>query len=304
MSDRLNWKYDGRAWPNRETSRFVKADGMRWHVQVAGSGPVLLLLHGTGASTHSWRDLAPLLAEHFTVVALDLPGHGFTSTPPSSRMSLPGMAKSVNALLAELDVNPVAAAGHSAGAAILAHMSLRNLLTAQTIISLNGAFMPLRGVPGSIFSPIAKVLSRSSLVPWLFAWRASDRKVVEKLIVDTGSTIDREGLDFYVQLARSTGHVAAALSMMANWNLSDLPHALPALRADLILIAGANDKTISPEESRKVHRLVEGSELIILPALGHLAHEEEPAMVADLIVKAQKKSGAAPGKAAPSRPIN
>ena len=81
MSDRLNWERDGRDWPNRAFSRFVQAGGLRWHVQVMGQGPVVLLLHGTGASTHSLRDLAPLLAEHFTVVAPDLPGHGFTAVP-------------------------------------------------------------------------------------------------------------------------------------------------------------------------------------------------------------------------------
>ena len=50
------WKREGRDWPNREASRFVLASGLWWHVQVMGSGPVLLLLHGTGAATHSWRD--------------------------------------------------------------------------------------------------------------------------------------------------------------------------------------------------------------------------------------------------------
>ncbi|MFZ4410973.1 MAG: alpha/beta fold hydrolase, partial [Paracraurococcus sp.] len=79
-------------WPNRPTSRLVAAGGLRWHVQVAGTGPVLLLVHGTGAATHSWRDLLPLLARHFTVVAPDLPGHGFTERPRAEGLSLPGMA--------------------------------------------------------------------------------------------------------------------------------------------------------------------------------------------------------------------
>jgi magnesium chelatase accessory protein len=61
----LDWAKDGADWPNREASRFVDAAGMRWHVQVMGQGPVLLLLHGTGASTHSWRDVMPLLRAPF-----------------------------------------------------------------------------------------------------------------------------------------------------------------------------------------------------------------------------------------------
>ena len=74
----LDWAKDGADWPNRQYSRFVEAAGMRWHVQVMGQGPALLLLHGTGAATHSWRDVMPKLAGHYTVVAIDLPGHAFT----------------------------------------------------------------------------------------------------------------------------------------------------------------------------------------------------------------------------------
>ena len=83
----LDWERDGADWPNRAASRFVTVGAMRWHVQVMGSGPVLLLLHGTGASSHSWRDLAPRLARHFTVLAPDLPGHGFSAQPAAEASS-------------------------------------------------------------------------------------------------------------------------------------------------------------------------------------------------------------------------
>ena len=95
MSGRLEWDHEGLGWPHRDASRFVRAGGLLWHVQVMGEGPVILLLHGTGASTHSWRALMPLLARHFTVVAPDLPGHGFTGTPPSGGFALPAVAAGV-----------------------------------------------------------------------------------------------------------------------------------------------------------------------------------------------------------------
>ena len=77
----LDWDRDGQNWPHRQASRFVEAGGIRWHVQIMGQGPVMLLLHGTGAASHSWRDIMPLLAAQFTVVVPDLPGHGFTRAP-------------------------------------------------------------------------------------------------------------------------------------------------------------------------------------------------------------------------------
>ncbi|MEM7746067.1 MAG: alpha/beta fold hydrolase, partial [Pseudomonadota bacterium] len=109
------WNRDGRDWPNREASVFVRTGGVAWHVQRMGSGPRLLLLHGTGGATHSWRGLLPALADRFDVVAPDLPGHGFSSM---GMASLPGMAGAVRDLLATLDVAPEYIVGHSAGAAI------------------------------------------------------------------------------------------------------------------------------------------------------------------------------------------
>ena len=60
---RLDWERDGRDWPNRAASRFVRAGGLDWHVQTMGQGPTVWLIHGTGAATHSWRDILPLLAQ-------------------------------------------------------------------------------------------------------------------------------------------------------------------------------------------------------------------------------------------------
>lgn len=285
------WDRDGRDWPNREASRFVAAGGLEWHVQIAGSGPLLLLLHGTGASTHSWRDLMPLLARDFTVVAPDLPGHGFTQAPPPQGLSLPSMARALQALLQELDVVPVLAAGHSAGAAILAHMCLHDLIAPQGLISINGALLALRGLPGHFFAPVARVLSQTALAPRLFAWRAQDPTVVNRLLRDTGSQLDARGVELYRRLARKPAHVGAALGMMANWRLERLEADLPRLAPPLLLVAGARDGTIPPSQAARVHARVPGSELITLAGLGHLAHEEAPERLAGIFADFARRSG-------------
>ena len=118
----MQWHVSGLTWPNRAASSFVEAGGLRWHVQQAGTGPTLLLLHGTGAATHSWRGLFPLLAQHFAVIAPDLPGHGFTTAPLPAAHSLPSFAALIAALLAKLEAQPALVVGHSAGAAIAARM--------------------------------------------------------------------------------------------------------------------------------------------------------------------------------------
>ena len=114
---RLRLERDGADWPNRDASRFVEVGGLRWHVQLMGAGPTLLLVHGAGAATHSWRALMPLLARRFRVIAPDLPGHGFSDPLKARELSLPGMARALGALLRAMDVSPRVVVGHSAGAA-------------------------------------------------------------------------------------------------------------------------------------------------------------------------------------------
>lgn len=276
----LDWARDGGDWPNRAASRFIDAGGLRWHVQVAGSGPVLLLLHGTGAATHSWRTLLPHLLEHFTVVAPDLPGHGFSATPAGHQLTLPGISRALDALLTRLDLQPQVAVGHSAGAAIMLRMSIDHQLPAQTLISLNGAMLPLPGLAGLLFPPAARLLSALPFAPQAVAWRAARRDAVERLIRSTGSSLDETGVALYHRLVSNPGHIAGALAMMANWDVAPLVRDLPALAAQLTLIVGSGDETVSPEESRRVHRMVPDSRLVELEGLGHLAHEEAPDVTA------------------------
>jgi magnesium chelatase accessory protein len=280
---RPDWAQDGKDWPNRDASRFILAGGIIWHVQIMGRGPVLLLLHGTGAATHSWRDLLPIVAQDFTVIAPDLPGHGFTGQPEKAGMTLPGMAKGVAALLDQLGVQPDYAAGHSAGAAVLAEMCLQKRIAPKGLASLNGAMLPLpfHGVAAPLMGPLARLFASNPLVPMLFAWQAADGAVVRKLLQGTGSRIDAQGEKFYGRLARRSGHAGAALTMMANWDLKTFSQRLPGLQTRLLLVVGENDRSIPPGDAQRIKQLLPDATILRMPGLGHLAHEERPAELAD-----------------------
>ena len=282
-NDRPVWARDGRDWPNRQASRFVEAGGLRWHVQVMGRGPALLLAHGTAASTHSWRALMPMLAQDFMVVAPDLPGHGFTSMPPARGLSLPGMAEAVGALVRALGTPPALAAGHSAGAAVLARMALDGRIAPRALVGLNAALMPMGREHSEFFSRAAKLLAGLPFVPQVFAWGASNRAVAERLLRDTGSTIEPRGVELYGRLLRRSGHLAAALGMMANWDLKPLLRDLPRLRPPLTLVVGSRDRTIPPSDAQRLKEALPSARIVNLPGLGHLAHEERPEQVAEIV---------------------
>lgn len=285
MSDRPAWPIEGRDWPNCEHSRFLRAGGLDWHVQVAGQGPVVLLLHGTAAATHSWRDILPLLVPHATVVAPDLPGHGFSGMPRDPGLTLPGMARLVDALVGMLGVKPDLVVGHSAGAAVALRMALDGGVAPRAVISLNGALTPLGEEHAAFFTRAARLLVGLPFVPKLFAWRAANPEVAARLLRDTGSRIDARGVDLYARLFRRAGHLAGALRMMANWDLRPLLRDLPQLNPDLLLVVGANDRTIPPAKARRIQEILPKSLIETLPGLGHLAHEERPDLVAALLLR-------------------
>jgi magnesium chelatase accessory protein len=280
------WDVEGRDWPNRAHSHFVDTGRLRWHVQTFGDegAPVLLLIHGTGAATHSWRDLAPLLARQFRVIAIDLPGHGFTSGRPAGGLSMEAMARAVADLLLRLDVTPRAIVGHSAGAAIAVRMTIDGLAHPAAIIGLAPALLPFPGLAAKLFPTLARLLFVNPFAPHIFARMARVPGETGRFLVrSTGSHIDAEGVRCYERLLATSGHCAGAITMMADWNLDQLKRVLPGLQTPLLLVHGENDKAIPLSSARQVVAMVGNAKLMPLAGLGHLAHEEKPADVTEII---------------------
>ena len=164
----LDWTRNGLDWPNRQYSRFVHAGAAEWHVQVCGpqAAPGILLLHGTGASCHSFRDVLPLLADRYRVVAPDLPGHAFTRAA-GRLLSLDAMAGAVIELCKALDFAPLVVAGHSAGAAVALQASLMAKRPPAAIVGFNAALEPIEG--DHVYAPLARMLFLNPFVPRAFA---------------------------------------------------------------------------------------------------------------------------------------
>lgn len=287
----LDWRTDGRDWPLAEHSRFVEAGGLRWHVQRLGEGPQLLLLHGTAASTHSWRDAVPLLADRFEVIAIDLPGHGFTRGYLSGGLTLPSVAQAVAGLLAAEAFAPALLVGHSAGVAIAAQLMLEEDVVAP-VVAFAPALRPMGGAAAPFFSGVARMLLANPFTSFVTAGVARHVVDVESFLKrSTGSSIDRRGVALYARLFASPGHVEGALRLMADWDLAGVEAALDALPAPLTIAHGDRDAAIPLSEARTVAKLADAA-LEVLPGLGHLAHEERPDLAARIIAQAYEESSA------------
>lgn len=284
----LDWNREGLIWPHRDASSFIETGGACWHVQRmapndAAGAPPLVLLHGTGASVHSWRDLMPILARDYDVIAFDLPRHAFTTGHSAYAMGLPAMAAEVAGLLKALQVEPAAIIGHSAGAALALQLGLAHGFGGP-IIGLNSALRPFPGPLAQIFPAVAKALFINPLVPRIFSGTVDLTGGAGRFLWrSTHSRISAEGLACYRTLLKHPGHAGGALAMMANWDLPTLRDRMGSVANPVLMVHGENDPAIPVGWARDAQGWLGQAQLEVLHGLGHLAHEEAPERVAALI---------------------
>lgn len=277
------WHEVANTWPLSEHSRFVRAGAHIWHVQTrpgstsTSASPTLLMLHGTGASGHSFAGLARALPAEWGFIIPDLPGHGFTRPAGPFRPSLSAMASEVAALLQALAATPSILLGHSAGAAIALTLAPTLPTPPARIISLNGALRPFDGAAGFLFPAIARLMSLNPLLPPALAASARDRTRVERLLTQTGGALPpEESVACYALLMRQSRHIAGALAMMAHWDLTRMEASLAHLAPPVTLLAGALDRAVPPGDAARLAARNPNASAILLPGLGHLAHEQDP----------------------------
>ncbi len=265
-----------------DCSRIVLHRPHRWHVQEAGAGDTLLLIHGAGGATQSWRGLFPLLARTHHVVAIDLPGQGFTQLGARQRCGLDHVAEDIAALALAQGWRPRAIIGHSAGVAVALRLVELGVCPGEQVIGINAALANFKGVAGWLFPALAKVLALAPFAAGAFAATATEA-TVRNLIAGTGSKLGPDGIALYLRLAQDRAHVDGTLAMMAQWRLDGLLARLPDLRAQVTLIAAAGDRAVPPRTSHEAATRIDRATVIDLPRLGHLAHEEAPEVIAGLI---------------------
>jgi len=256
----------------------------RWHLQETGTGPAVLLLHGAGASTHSWRALIPALAAHHRVVALDLPGQGFTRMGTKSRSGLDAMARDIAALCRAQGIAPTAIVGHSAGAALALELAGR-FDPVPAVIGINAALDRFEGVAGWLFPVLARLLALNPFSALALTLGGDPLARARRLIESTGSTLDAEGYALYARLLSDRAHVDGTLRMMAQWDVSGLSARLPGIGARTLFVVGKADTAVPPAVSERAARAMPWADLVHLPGLGHLAHEEDPATVVRLVLE-------------------
>ena len=274
-------------WPDRRWSEIHVLDGISWHLQRSGADPgqcpTVLLVHGTGGSTHSWAAVTPALATHFHIINIDLPGHGFTHVPAAVERArhpytLAGMARLLHDLLAALGVVPQTVVGHSAGVSVLLRMVLDGRITPTRILGVCPALVPPPAWYVALIAPMLGLVLERDVVANSTARLAAGTRLIEGMLGSTGSTLTAEQRARYRLLCSRPEHVHAAIAMMARWDLPALFRDVGVLRTPVQLIAGRQDRWIPLAALSRAVERIPGVSLTVEEG-GHLLPEERPEVI-------------------------
>jgi len=272
-------------WPNRQISRSVEVAGLAWHVQISGKGPLILLLHGTGSSTHSWAELTPILNKEAQILNLDLPGHAFTLGAPIDSLKLEEIARSLIGLVQELKLPwPTMVVGHSAGAPLALAFAVQAKVKPQIIIGFNPSLIPPPPSYTKFFGPMLGPVTKSATLASILAKIAPMSGMTDRLLDSTNTNLPETNRNYYRRLFTSPDHVRGAMNFMASANISQVLSASSNLPSKLIWVIGESDQWVPEIGLQKIIQQYFAKSTVIHWQGGHIMHEVETEKSADLIL--------------------
>jgi pimeloyl-ACP methyl ester carboxylesterase len=250
-------------------SKFVEVQGLLVHYRDEGTGPPLVLLHGTGASLHTWNGWAATLSPHCRVVRMDLPGFGLTGPNRSADYSIPAYVAFVEAFREALGLNHFALAGNSLGGEIAWSYAVAHPDQVTALILLDSAGFPIER-PALVFS-LARIPTLSTLLAW-----ADPGPMVRRTLREAYGEprqVTPELVERYRSLALRAGNRAAFVAR-AQTPRVDRSAQLSLLRVPTLVLWGRKDRLIPVAHAPRFAEAIPGAELRIYDALGHVPMEE------------------------------
>lgn len=260
-------------------SQFLEiAPGLRVHVRDEGlrDGPVLVLVHGSNASLHSWEPWVGRLSDRLRLVSLDLQGHGLTGPSPDGCYTPDCMAATIEGVRARLGIERLAIAGNSMGGNVAISYALAHPDRVTHLILVDSSGAPVKADrPAPVGFRIARlpVLRdvAAHVTPRAIIERTLERSVSVKTVV-TDAAVDR-----YWRLLRAPGNRAATLARFAQGIPQRTAAELAPLRGTPVLLMwGEEDALIPVSAALWFKAALPQARLVSYPGIGHLPQEEAP----------------------------
>lgn len=257
----------------RSPADLLDVDGVRLHIRDDGprAAPALIMLHGLGASLHTWEAWANVLSSDFRVIRLDLPGSGLSPPDPAQDYSDDRSLRLLIALMDQLDVPRATIIGNSIGGRLAWMFAARNpnRVDKLVLVSPDGF-----ASPGFAYDKPAEVPAVLDLMRYVLP-RAALRANLAPAYADPGKLTEAV-VDRYHDLMRAPGAREALLQRMRQTVLRDPVPQLRRIKAPTLLLWGTNDAMIPIANAQDYLEAIPHVALARLESMGHTPQEEDP----------------------------
>lgn len=285
LKETIDWRDAGKP------GRVIDIDGYGVHVVERGGGPrTMLLIHGFGASTFSWRELIPHFEREFRIIAVDLKGFGYSERDRNATLSSTGQVAMLKALLDRLGIERAVIAGHSmgGGAAQRFAATYPEMVDALILAASVTGEEPVAGlsVPPWLIRPFAPLIGALT-AEWLLQLCYYDKSYLTPEV--------REG---YMRPLRIRGSLDAVLAMMSQ-TAGDPPIDATRIKAPVLVLCGAQDRVVPLKSGRRICERVPQARLVVVDRAAHNfieeRHEECAAAIAEFLAEVAPCSEAPAG---------
>ncbi len=257
-------------------SDLLSIDGRSVHVEQRGAGEPLLLLHGFGESTYTWREVVPALAERYRTIAVDLNGFGYTERPKEpAAYSRDGQLRLIVSVLDALGIDSAHVGGHSYGGALSLALAARFPDRVRSLILIDSAAPTY---PDETKSRLARSRTLSRLALGIALRPGSIRRSLERAYFDD-SLATLETARAYASRLAIEGVLDAYVGLSQPPPSAGPPIDLTAIAKPSLWIWGVEDRTVKIEGGRIAAAKMAGSKFVAIERSGHSPMEEKPDQV-------------------------
>jgi pimeloyl-ACP methyl ester carboxylesterase len=255
------------------TSSFIFIDGINVHFRDVGKGYAILLIHGTGASLHTWEKWINILSTDYRVISFDLPGFGLTGPDPNHNYQISRYTAILDSLMVKLKVDSFHIAGNSLGGLVAWHYTTQFPQKILTLNLIDAAGLPQPGKKPPFIFQLAKLPVLSTLLQ-----KVTPKSIIEKSMLDVyknDQLVTEKLIDRYFELSLREGNRTAFVKRMSQLNEKLVVGDLENITVPVLIQWGKDDRWIPLANAFEFQKLIPKAELIIYDS-GHVPMEENP----------------------------
>jgi len=252
-------------------SKFMPLDGNRVHYRDEGQGEVVVLLHGTASSLHTWDEWVQELSKQHRVIRMDLPGFGLTGPDPKNRYEVDDDIAFLNRFFAQLGLDRVHLVGSSLGGRIAWEYSVAYPDQVKTL-----TLMDALGYPQERWPPAIEI-AQWPLMDKIMT-QVSPRFLYEmglKEVYFNEAQVSDEVVDRYYELSRYSGNLDA-FPRRVKAKLDTDADKIGQVSVPTLILWGQQDIYFPVSNAHRFHHDIAKSQLYTYPDVGHLPMEEIP----------------------------